>query len=65
MSDVFFDYCVPSPLYGQSKLGNILISNYFAKAHSAILVSCAVHPGPIKTELSRYAVPLMYHGRKN
>ncbi|KAJ7909046.1 hypothetical protein B0H13DRAFT_2330750 [Mycena leptocephala] len=43
------------PLYGQSKLGNILISNYFAKAHSAILVSCAVHPGPIKTELSRHA----------
>ncbi|KAF8195281.1 hypothetical protein K438DRAFT_1760937 [Mycena galopus ATCC 62051] len=42
------------PLYGQSKMGNILISNYFAKAHSAVLVECAVHPGPIHTELSRH-----------
>ncbi|KAJ7025649.1 NAD-P-binding protein [Mycena alexandri] len=40
-------------LYGESKLGNILISNYFAKAHSDVLVSCALHPGGIKTELQR------------
>ncbi|KAJ7714900.1 NAD-P-binding protein [Mycena metata] len=40
-------------LYGESKLGNILVSNYFAKAHSNILVSCALHPGGIKTELQR------------
>ncbi|KAF7332842.1 Short-chain dehydrogenase/reductase family protein [Mycena venus] len=31
-------------LYGESKIGNIIISNYFAKTHSAVLVSCAL-PG--------------------
>ncbi|KAJ7054315.1 hypothetical protein C8F01DRAFT_1212025 [Mycena amicta] len=36
-----------------SKLGNILISNYFAKLYPGVIVSCAVHPGPIKTELGR------------
>ncbi|KAJ7112766.1 NAD-P-binding protein [Mycena crocata] len=41
-------------LYGQSKIGNIVISNYFARTHSPdVLVSCAVHPGPIRTELGR------------
>ncbi|KAJ6521293.1 hypothetical protein DFH09DRAFT_939153, partial [Mycena vulgaris] len=40
-----------NPLYGQSKMGNILISNYFAKQHSGVLVSCAVHPGAIKSDL--------------
>ncbi|KAF7362977.1 Short-chain dehydrogenase/reductase family protein [Mycena venus] len=42
-------------LYGESKIGNIIISNYFAKTHSAVLVSCALHPGGIKTELQRHA----------
>ncbi|KAJ7842338.1 hypothetical protein B0H14DRAFT_3086657 [Mycena olivaceomarginata] len=42
-------------LYGESKLGNILISNYFAKAYSDVLVSCSLHPGPINTELTRHA----------
>ncbi|KAJ7918130.1 NAD-P-binding protein [Mycena leptocephala] len=42
-------------LYGQSKLGNILISNYFARKYSDILVSCAVHPGFISTDLGRSA----------
>ncbi|KAJ7701935.1 NAD-P-binding protein [Mycena rosella] len=40
-------------LYGQSKLGNILISNYFARQYSDILVSTAVHPGFISTDLGR------------
>ncbi|KAJ7679459.1 hypothetical protein DFH06DRAFT_974876 [Mycena polygramma] len=43
-------------LYGQSKMGNIFVSNYFAKTHSDVLVSCAVHPGGIKTELQRNSV---------
>jgi hypothetical protein len=41
-------------LYGQSKIGNIVISNYYAKTHSDVLVSCALHPGGIRTELQRY-----------
>ncbi|KAJ7339754.1 hypothetical protein DFH08DRAFT_783354 [Mycena albidolilacea] len=41
-------------LYGESKIGNILISNYFAKKHSDVLVSCALHPGVIKTDLVRH-----------
>jgi len=58
-------------LYGQSKIGNIFISNYFAKTHSDVLVSCALHPGSIKTELQRHAAgwqrfimnPFMYPAR--
>ncbi|KAJ7036978.1 NAD-P-binding protein [Mycena alexandri] len=41
-------------LYGESKIGNIIISNYFAKAHSNVLVSCSLHPGSIKSELQRH-----------
>ncbi|KAJ7624061.1 hypothetical protein DFH06DRAFT_1230305 [Mycena polygramma] len=41
-------------LYGQSKMGNIFVSNHFAKAHSDVLVSCAVHPGGIKSDLQRH-----------
>ncbi|KAJ7606323.1 hypothetical protein FB45DRAFT_1041349 [Roridomyces roridus] len=44
---------VEGRLYGQSKMGNILASNYWAKTHSDVLVSCAVHPGTIKSELLR------------
>ncbi|KAJ7731799.1 NAD-P-binding protein [Mycena maculata] len=40
-------------LYGESKIGNIYISNYFAKKYADVLVSCALHPGGIKTELQR------------
>ncbi|KAJ7610502.1 hypothetical protein FB45DRAFT_844620 [Roridomyces roridus] len=43
-------------LYAQSKIGNIYISNYWAKTHSDVLVSCAVHPGGIRTELTRHSV---------
>ncbi|KAF7352158.1 NAD(P)-binding protein [Mycena venus] len=44
----------PWRLYGQSKLGNLLISNYFAREYSDILVSCAVHPGFISTDLGQH-----------
>ncbi|KAJ7362911.1 hypothetical protein DFH08DRAFT_1025398 [Mycena albidolilacea] len=44
----------PWVLYGESKIGNIFISNYFAKKHSDVLVSCALHPGVIKTDLQRH-----------
>ncbi|KAJ7486352.1 NAD-P-binding protein [Mycena galericulata] len=46
-------------LYGESKIGNIYVSNYFAKTHSDVLVSCALHPGGIKTELQRHAAGWM------
>ncbi|KAJ7276846.1 hypothetical protein C8J57DRAFT_1584218 [Mycena rebaudengoi] len=39
----------PWSLYGEGKLGNIIVSNYLAKSHSDILVSCALHPGGIRT----------------
>ncbi|KAJ6464066.1 NAD(P)-binding protein [Mycena sanguinolenta] len=41
--------------YGESKLGNILVANYFAHKYGDALVSTSVHPGPIKTELGRYS----------
>ncbi|KAJ7501838.1 NAD-P-binding protein [Mycena galericulata] len=44
----------PIKLYGQSKIGNIYVSDYFAKTYSGVLVSCAVHPGGIKSELQRH-----------
>ncbi|KAJ7679461.1 hypothetical protein DFH06DRAFT_1316364 [Mycena polygramma] len=43
----------PWALYGESKMGNLFISNYFAKAHKDVLVSCGLHPDGIKTELQR------------
>ncbi|KAJ7486350.1 NAD-P-binding protein [Mycena galericulata] len=46
-------------LYGESKIGNIYVSNYFAKTYSDVLVSCALHPGGIKTELQRHAAGWM------
>ncbi|KAK6988104.1 short-chain dehydrogenase/reductase family protein [Favolaschia claudopus] len=48
-------FSAPWALYGESKIGNIYISNYFAKKYSNVLVSCALHPGGIKTELQRHA----------
>ncbi|KAJ6577018.1 NAD-P-binding protein [Mycena vulgaris] len=52
-------FMAPWRLYGESKIGNILISNYFAKTYSGVLVSCAVHPGGIKTELQRHSASWM------
>ncbi|KAJ6576968.1 NAD-P-binding protein [Mycena vulgaris] len=46
-------FTAPWRLYGESKIGNILISNSFANHYSDVLVSCAVHPGGINTELAR------------
>ncbi|KAJ7612609.1 hypothetical protein FB45DRAFT_1009230 [Roridomyces roridus] len=48
------NFMAPWRLYGQSKMGNILASNYWAKTYSDVLVSCAVHPGPIRSELQRH-----------
>ncbi|KAJ7501836.1 NAD-P-binding protein [Mycena galericulata] len=49
------DFMCRWKLYGQSKMGNIYVSNYFAKTYSDVLVACALHPGGIKTELQRHA----------
>ncbi|KAJ6501765.1 NAD(P)-binding protein [Mycena vulgaris] len=48
-------------LYGESKLGNIVISNHFAKTHSDVLVSCALHPGSVRTDLQKYMPGWMQH----
>ncbi|KAJ7198051.1 NAD-P-binding protein [Mycena haematopus] len=45
----------PWRLYGESKLGNILVSNYFARIHGNALVSCSLHPGHVQTEIERYS----------
>ncbi|KAJ7236111.1 NAD(P)-binding protein [Mycena rebaudengoi] len=47
-------FMAPWRLYGESKLGNILVSNYFARVHSEVLVSTAVHPGGIRSKLGRH-----------
>ncbi|KAJ6518109.1 NAD(P)-binding protein [Mycena vitilis] len=49
----------PWALYGESKMGNLFISNYFARAHKDVLVSCGLHPGGIKTELQRHSAGWM------
>ncbi|KAF8213015.1 NAD-binding protein [Mycena galopus ATCC 62051] len=46
-------------LYGESKLGNIIISNYFARAHADVLMSCALHPGFVGTDLGRHSGSIM------
>ncbi|KAJ7630227.1 NAD(P)-binding protein [Roridomyces roridus] len=48
-------------LYGGSKIGNIYIANYWAKTHSDVLVSCSVHPGGIRSELTRHSMSLMQY----
>ncbi|KAJ7265545.1 hypothetical protein C8J57DRAFT_1329908 [Mycena rebaudengoi] len=47
-------FMAPWRLYGESKLGNILVSNYFARVHSEVLVSTTVHPGGIRSKLGRH-----------
>ncbi|KAJ7339066.1 NAD(P)-binding protein [Mycena albidolilacea] len=49
----------PWRLYGESKLGNILVANYFARAHGDKIVSFSLHPGGIKTELGRHGGTLL------
>ncbi|KAJ7612630.1 hypothetical protein FB45DRAFT_302098 [Roridomyces roridus] len=48
------NFGAPMGLYGQSKFGNILVSNYWAKTYSDVLVACAVHPGWIKSDITRH-----------
>ncbi|KAA1472590.1 NAD-P-binding protein [Dentipellis sp. KUC8613] len=46
----------PQKLYGMSKLGNVLFSNELAKRYGKDgVVSIALHPGSVKTELQRYS----------
>jgi len=41
-------------LYAQSKLGNLLISNELAKKYGDQgIISCALHPGPLQSDLYR------------
>ncbi|KAJ7219886.1 NAD-P-binding protein [Mycena haematopus] len=42
-------------LYGESKIGNIFIANYWAREHGDVLVSCSVHPGRIKSGVRQHA----------
>ncbi|KAH9041506.1 NAD-P-binding protein [Lactarius deliciosus] len=52
-------------LYGQSKLGNILFSNEFARRYGAEgIVSTSLHPGTINTDLTRNSNSLVqFFGR--
>ncbi|KAJ6622275.1 NAD-binding protein [Mycena sp. CBHHK59/15] len=44
----------PWRLYGASKLGNIILSDHYARAHGDVLVSCALHPGLIRSGIQRH-----------
>ncbi|KAJ7264378.1 hypothetical protein C8J57DRAFT_1470514 [Mycena rebaudengoi] len=44
----------PTFVYGQSKLGNIIVSNWHAKEYKDILVSCALHPGTIRSGVMQH-----------
>ncbi|KAI0253325.1 NAD(P)-binding protein [Lactifluus subvellereus] len=47
-------------LYGQSKMGNILFSNELARRYGGEgIVSSALHPGSINTDLARYTGSLV------
>ncbi|KZV89345.1 NAD(P)-binding protein [Exidia glandulosa HHB12029] len=41
-------------LYGQSKFGNILVANELARRYGDKIVSISLHPGGVKTNLSRH-----------
>ncbi|KAJ6460308.1 hypothetical protein C8R45DRAFT_879493 [Mycena sanguinolenta] len=45
----------PWGLYGESKIGNIFIANYWAREHADAIVSCSVHPGRIKSGVRQHA----------
>ncbi|KZV84369.1 NAD(P)-binding protein [Exidia glandulosa HHB12029] len=45
-------------LYGQSKFGNIVVSNELARRYDDKIVSISVHPGGIKTNLQRHYLQL-------
>lgn len=47
-------------VYGQSKIGNVFIANYWAKQlESDGIISLSLNPGNIKTELQRHMSPFM------
>ncbi|KAJ6570870.1 NAD-P-binding protein [Mycena vulgaris] len=48
-----------SEIVRREKLGNILVSNYLAKQYSDLLVSCALCPGGIATDLCRHMASWM------
>ncbi|KAJ7679500.1 NAD(P)-binding protein [Mycena polygramma] len=43
----------PWNLYGASKLGNIIMSDYYTENYPGVLVSCSLHPGLIKSGIQR------------
>lgn len=43
----------PTTLYNQSKLGNVVYAQEFARRYGDKIVSVSIHPGPIFTELPR------------
>jgi len=56
----------PWTLFGQSKLGVVLVANWFERVHGGEVVSCSVHPGfvhsragkpPRLFSLSRWSLP--------
>ncbi|TFY82374.1 hypothetical protein EWM64_g1632 [Hericium alpestre] len=50
----------PQKLYGMSKLGNVLFSNELARRYGPEgIISIALHPGTVKTELQRHSTSLM------
>lgn len=46
----------PWVLYGQSKMGNVLVANWFDRRFGAEVVSSSVHPGLVHSELGRHGV---------
>ncbi|KAH7101565.1 NAD(P)-binding protein [Auriculariales sp. MPI-PUGE-AT-0066] len=47
----------PQKLYGQSKFGNIIISNEYARRYSENIVAISLHPGVFHSELQRHMKP--------
>ncbi len=41
----------PWVLYGQSKMGNVLVANWLDRHHGGEVVSSSVHPGLVHSEL--------------
>ncbi|KAJ7222927.1 NAD(P)-binding protein [Mycena rebaudengoi] len=41
-------------LYGASKMGNMIVSNYYTQTYPEELVSCSLHPGYIRSGLQRH-----------
>ncbi|KAJ7114942.1 NAD-P-binding protein [Mycena epipterygia] len=52
-------FTAPWKLYGTSKLGNLVVSNHYAKNHADVLVSCTVHPGLVRSGIQRHGGGIM------